>query len=83
MNYDDSCNDQASTPITHSKRASSPPPAPHPAHLYGSLHGMRLWKPVPLLLPLLPLLLVAQRSTTAEAHATPSLAASGVMMGQG
>jgi hypothetical protein len=37
---------------------------------------------VPLLLPLLPLL-GAQRSTTAEASATPSLAASGLMMGQG
>jgi hypothetical protein len=36
-----------------------------------------------LLPPLLPLLLVAHRSTTADAHATPSLAASAVMMGQG
>jgi hypothetical protein len=45
---------------------------------------MRLLKPVlSPLPPLLPLLLVAQRSTTAEAQATPSLAASAVMMGQG
>jgi hypothetical protein len=44
---------------------------------------MRLLKPVPLLLPLLPLLAAAQRSTTADAQATPSFAASGVMMGQG
>jgi len=69
--------DQSTTLEQHSS-LSLPLP-----HLYGSLRGIMLLKAVPLLLPLLPLLFVAQRSTTAEAQATPSLAASGVMMGHG
>jgi hypothetical protein len=51
-------------------------------YLYGSLRGCKLLQAVPVLLPLLPLL-VAHRSTTAAASATPSLAASGVIIGHG